>query len=59
MKLVAAVVSVLGLLYVWAATQHPLALIAVCVAAVGCAGLVFLADDRDELAPYKYPGGDL
>lgn len=53
MKLTAAVLSVLGLLYLWAATEHPLALIAVCVAAVGCAALVFLADDGDELAPYS------
>ena len=59
MKLAAAVLSVLGLLYLWAETEHPLALIAVCVAAVGCAALVFLNEPDDELAPYRFPGGDL
>lgn len=50
-----AVVSVLTVAYVL--TEHPLLFVALAVAAVVLAW-VGLRDDPDELAPYKFPGGD-
>lgn len=52
MKLLAVSLTVLGLLIVWATTEHPLALIAVCLAAVWCASIAF-RDEPDELAPFS------
>lgn len=52
----AAVAFVLTVAYI--VTEHPLLFVALAVAAVVLAW-VGLRDDPDELAPYKFPGGDL
>jgi hypothetical protein len=49
------VVSVLTVAYVL--TEHPLLFVALAVAAVVLAW-VGLRDEPEQLAPYRYPGGD-
>ncbi len=50
-----AVTTVLTVVYV--RTEHPLAFVALVVAAAALAW-VGLAPEREELAPYRHPGGD-
>lgn len=58
MRTVAAFVVSMILVVVYAVTEHPLAMIALVVAAVVLA-VVGLRDEPEPLAPYRYPGGDL
>lgn len=57
MSTIAAFAAVVALTVAYIVTEHPLLFVALAVAAVVLAW-VGLRDDPDELAPYKFPGGD-
>lgn len=57
MKTIAALAVATVLTVAYVVTEHPLTFIALAVAAVVLAW-VGLRDEPDELAPYRFPGGD-